>query len=75
VFEASGRGTYYRKGAVCYRFSYTLESDLLTKTADATHSCGVGLTASYHVSVAGRILTQKHVGSGYESRWTKSGSF
>lgn len=72
TFGLDDRGTYYRDKAVCFRFSYAVKGDVLTETADKSHDCGSGLTASYHVSIAKNNLTMKHTGTSHESEWERS---
>lgn len=72
TFGRDGRGMYYRGDAVCFEFSYTLKGDVLTETADNPHGCGIGLAASFHISIADSNLTKTNIGTGYESQWQKS---
>jgi hypothetical protein len=69
VFHPDGRGTYWRRGEVCYEFVYVVEGDVVTKTADRDHQCGAKREASYQFRVEKGELIMKHVGSGFESQW------
>lgn len=70
-FRSDDRGIYYRDNAVCYEFSYGLRGDVLTETADSPHSCGIGLAASFRISIDENHLRKENIGSGYESQWEK----
>lgn len=69
VFRAGGTGTYYRSGSVCYEFTYKIEGDVVTKTADRDHTCGATRESAFHFHFEKDELVMKHRGSGFESRW------
>ena len=65
----------YRNNALCYEFSYAVMGEVLTETADSSHGCGIGLAASFRISIAENHLRMEHIGSGYESQWEKFAEF
>lgn len=74
VFESGGRGVYFMGRTQCFAFSYTVQGDVLTETADQLHSCGAGLVNRYRISIDGNRLTQVHIGSSYETNWRRAGT-
>lgn len=71
VFYQNGRGVYYRNGNICFNFSYSLNGNVLTETADQAHSCGGAIVSSYQIAIAPMSLTMTHVGSGTVSNWSR----
>jgi hypothetical protein len=71
TFGVYKRGTYYRNGAVCFEFSYSVQGDELLRVGDKPDVCSLGLITRYHVSVANNTLLMKSVDSQLESNWEK----
>ncbi|MCC6213754.1 MAG: hypothetical protein IT376_02720 [Polyangiaceae bacterium] len=70
VYDRSGRGRYYRDGAVCYVFSwFVTASGVLGIRADADSGCQGRRENDYRVRREGAQLVLEHIGSGYRSRW------
>lgn len=73
TFRPDGTGTYWRGGAVCYEFTYTIVGDVITKYADRDHSCGTGRVFPFRFRRDGDALEFTHVSSGFSSRWERVG--
>lgn len=70
VYDRSGRGRYYRDGAVCYVFSwFVTASGVLGIRADEESSCQGRRENDYRVRREGAQLVLEHIGSSFLTRW------
>lgn len=71
VFEPSGRGTYYRNGALCVEFSYEIHGNVLTMAPDNPNEC-IGTPASFQLTPSHYMLMETDERNGLVLSWVRT---
>jgi len=68
-YDGSGNGTYWRGGDVCYKFTYSVNGNIVHTIADRDHLCGAKRENDWRISITGNTMYKEHTGSGYKTEW------
>jgi hypothetical protein len=70
TYLADNSGIYFRFNKECFRFTYSIQSNIISENAMNSHSCGLSGTRRFKLNlVDANNMELQHVESNYLSKW------